>query len=201
MSVINTIQAIPDMFVGPDMSYTAVANVILGIVEHSVLRNCNNRDLKITVVIYPDRVHIRDNGCTLPVVLDESVGLSMAELMLTTKRYSSPNDEMYCLQAAVALSSELSISIRIGKYLYKQSYTDGYPVAPLTYQPGTFSFNTTDTSTYITFTPSEKYFGYEWHGAALNDYLCSEINTLLNPFKGVTVVVESVIRSTVKSGR
>jgi DNA gyrase/topoisomerase IV subunit B len=173
----------------------------MGVVEHSVLRNHDMDDLKITITLNHDGIHIHDNGCTLPVKLDESVGLSMAELMLTTNRFSSPKDEIYCLQAAVALSSTLSIKVHIGKYTYCQSYAKGYPNAPLEYQTGSLGSSNVKTATDITFVPCKNYFGCEWHCTALLDYLSSEIDILIGPLKSVTVDVCLVTKSTIKSGR
>lgn len=194
---IRQIQARPGVYVGAATQYASVGNVILGLVEHSILRNHLNGNIKIVVTLSDSVIEVEDNGRTFPTVLDAEVGLSIAELMLTTTRFNVPKDEIYCVQAAVALSSELNLVVENNGYRYKQDYNNGHPVAPFEYVT---RLDTSNVGMKIRFKLSAEYFEGGWVVRALYKYLCDEITTLIGPFKDVIVEVRFSTSCVMKTG-
>jgi DNA gyrase subunit B len=153
----------PGMYIGstgPRGLHHLVYEIVDNSVDEALAGFCDT----INITIREDGgIRVVDNGRGIPVDIHAAEGISSVELVLTVLHAGGKfggggyavSGGLHGVGSSVvnALSSELDVEVRRQGHVWRQSYTDGTPVGPLSEDEETESTGTT-----ITFWPSAEIF-------------------------------------------
>ncbi|PZF15561.1 DNA topoisomerase (ATP-hydrolyzing) subunit B [Curtobacterium sp. MCPF17_011] len=153
----------PGMYIGstgPRGLHHLVQEIVDNSVDEALAGYCDT----INVTIREDGgVRVVDNGRGIPVDIHPNEGISTVELVLTVLHAGGKfggggyavSGGLHGVGSSVvnALSSELDVEVRRQGHVWRQSYTDGVPVAPLSQDE-----LSDETGTTITFWPNAEIF-------------------------------------------
>jgi DNA gyrase subunit B len=153
----------PGMYIGstgPRGLHHLVQEIVDNSVDEALAGYCDT----INVTIREDGgVRVIDNGRGIPVDIHPNEGISTVELVLTVLHAGGKfggggyavSGGLHGVGSSVvnALSSELDVEVRRQGHVWRQSYTDGVPVSPLSQDEAA-----DETGTTITFWPNAEIF-------------------------------------------
>jgi DNA gyrase subunit B len=153
----------PGMYIGstgPRGLHHLVQEIVDNSVDEALAGYCDT----INVTIREDGgVRVIDNGRGIPVDIHPNEGISTVELVLTVLHAGGKfggggyavSGGLHGVGSSVvnALSSELDVEVRRQGHVWRQSYTDGVPVSPLSQDEAS-----DETGTTITFWPNAEIF-------------------------------------------
>ena len=153
----------PGMYIGstgPRGLHHLVYEIVDNSVDEALAGHCDH----IEITMREDGgVRVVDNGRGIPVDIHPVEGRSTVEVVLTVLHAGGKfggggyavSGGLHCVGSSVvnALSSELDVEVRRQGHVWRQSYTDGVPVAPVVQGE-----ETDETGTTITFWPNAEIF-------------------------------------------
>ena len=153
----------PGMYIGstgPRGLHHLVQEIVDNSVDEALAGYCDTIDVTIRE---DGGVRVIDNGRGIPVDIHPNEGISTVELVLTVLHAGGKfggggyavSGGLHGVGSSVvnALSSELDVEVRRQGHVWRQSYTDGVPVSPLSQDEAS-----DETGTTITFWPSAETF-------------------------------------------
>jgi len=153
----------PGMYIGstgPRGLHHLVQEIVDNSVDEALAGYCDTIDIAIRE---DGGVRVSDNGRGIPVDIHANEGISTVELVLTVLHAGGKfggggyavSGGLHGVGSSVvnALSSELDVEVRRQGHVWRQSYTNGVPVAPLAQGE-----ESTETGTTITFWPNAEIF-------------------------------------------
>ncbi|MCP1503678.1 DNA gyrase subunit B [Curtobacterium herbarum] len=153
----------PGMYIGstgPRGLHHLVQEIVDNSVDEALAGYCDTIDVTIRE---DGGVRVIDNGRGIPVDIHPNEGISTVELVLTVLHAGGKfggggyavSGGLHGVGSSVvnALSSELDVEVRRQGHVWRQSYTDGVPVSPLSQDEAS-----DETGTTITFWPNAEIF-------------------------------------------
>ncbi|MBF4582384.1 DNA topoisomerase (ATP-hydrolyzing) subunit B [Curtobacterium sp. VKM Ac-2865] len=153
----------PGMYIGstgPRGLHHLVQEIVDNSVDEALAGYCDTIDITIRE---DGGVRVVDNGRGIPVDVHSAEGVSTLQVVLTVLHAGGKfggggyavSGGLHGVGSSVvnALSSELDVEVRRQGHVWRQSYTDGVPVAPVSQDE-----ETTETGTTITFWPNAEIF-------------------------------------------
>jgi DNA gyrase subunit B len=153
----------PGMYIGstgPRGLHHLVYEIVDNSVDEALAGHCDTIDIKI---LADGAVRVADNGRGIPVDIHKAEGRSTVEVVLTVLHAGgkfggggySVSGGLHGVGSSVvnALSSRLEVEVRRQGHVWRQSFHDGVPNAPLTMDEAS-----DETGTTITFWPSAETF-------------------------------------------
>ncbi|PZE64508.1 DNA topoisomerase (ATP-hydrolyzing) subunit B [Curtobacterium sp. MCBD17_021] len=153
----------PGMYIGstgPRGLHHLVQEIVDNSVDEALAGYCDTIDVTIRE---DGGVRVVDNGRGIPVDIHPNEGISTVQLVLTVLHAGGKfggggyavSGGLHGVGSSVvnALSSELDVEVRRQGHVWRQSYTDGVPVAPLSQDEAS-----DETGTTITFWPNAEIF-------------------------------------------
>ncbi|WP_267423281.1 MULTISPECIES: DNA topoisomerase (ATP-hydrolyzing) subunit B [unclassified Curtobacterium] len=153
----------PGMYIGstgPRGLHHLVQEIVDNSVDEALAGYCDTIDITIRE---DGGVRVVDNGRGIPVDVHSAEGVSTLQVVLTVLHAGGKfggggyavSGGLHGVGSSVvnALSSELDVEVRRQGHVWRQSYTDGVPVAPVSQDE-----ETSETGTTITFWPNAEIF-------------------------------------------
>jgi DNA gyrase subunit B len=153
----------PGMYIGstgPRGLHHLVQEIVDNSVDEALAGYCDTIDITIRE---DGGVRVVDNGRGIPVDVHTAEGVSTLQVVLTVLHAGGKfggggyavSGGLHGVGSSVvnALSSELDVEVRRQGHVWRQSYTDGVPVAPVSKDE-----ETSETGTTITFWPNSEIF-------------------------------------------